>query len=70
MSSIKWTGKRTDYTAQVGGYTLRAEMIDIGCWWWACYLPNRGIGGNGHERSGLDARFQAIKAMNEHKQNQ
>jgi hypothetical protein len=70
MSSIKWTGVPCEYTAHVDGYALRAEMIDIGCWWWACYLPNRGIAGNGHERSGLDARFQAIKAMNEHKQNQ
>jgi hypothetical protein len=70
MSQIIWTGKRSDYTAQVDGYTLRVEVMDNGCWWWACYLPSGEIGWNGHESNGKSARYSAIKAMNEHKNRQ
>jgi hypothetical protein len=75
MTDIIWTGKlRKDYTAQVGGYTLRAEIIDKGCWWWACYLNGQTIDhaciGQKYAKNGNAARHSAINAMNEHKSKQ
>jgi hypothetical protein len=70
MSRIDWTGRRSDYTANVDGYTLRVEMMGRGCWQWTCYLPNGGVGRCSHECSESEAKQAAIEAMNENKSRQ
>lgn len=65
--NIEWTGSQGDYTANVDGYTLRAEMIDLGVWLWRCYAPDGRVWSNRYADSGKKAKEYAVKAMNEHK---
>jgi hypothetical protein len=71
VSTINWTGTRSDYTAKVDGYTLRAEMLDRGMWWWCCYMPDgtqRDVYTAGrYAKNGNAAKQSAIEAMNEHR---
>jgi hypothetical protein len=71
--NIQWTGDHDDLTARVDGYTLRAEKVGPGRWWYACrhdesgwqqdsYSDDRHWGTVAEGAMGL-----AVGAMNGHK---
>jgi hypothetical protein len=69
--NIQWTGDHDDFTARVDGYTLRAEKVGPGCWWWMCYCHD---GGNKELMSSFEyadseeqAKAKAVGAMNGHR---
>jgi len=69
MSNINWTGDRGDYTAQVESYTLRAECLVAGMWWWCCYFPDgakRDVYTDKWAETEEQAKAEAVRAMNEH----
>lgn len=64
-----WTGDLSDdCTANWAGFTLRAEEMDEGVWWWATYVDelNRQIASSNDTgvspRTGEEARAAAFRA--------
>jgi hypothetical protein len=64
-----WRGDLSDdCTARWAGFTLRAECMDEGIWWWATYLdvPDIQIAssndGDTSPASGDEARAAAVRA--------
>jgi hypothetical protein len=70
--NIQWTGDHDDFTARVDGYTLRAEKVGPGRWWWCCrneavhHWEDSYTDGVWPE-SADEAKAKAVGAMNGHK---
>ena len=68
--SIQWQGNRSDVTAKEGSYTLRAEMMDKGLWWWCVYHGEKQVASvydtDKWPTTRIAAQRAAEKAMNEH----
>lgn len=71
MTTIKWMGPRDDKTATVGAYTLRAEMMGRGRWWWSASTPSRCVAdvwdsSKAWPQTLAGAQRRAVAAMRKH----
>lgn len=64
---IRWKGKHDDMTARYGDYTLRAEQIDKGLFWWCAYFKGKIIADASilpnYKQSMFSAKKEAVKQV-------